>query len=61
MLLIKKMTVSLFSLLFIPIVPVMAANVAQMQLENGLMVLVKEHHRSPVVTSQVWYKVGASN
>jgi zinc protease len=60
MLLIKKMTVSLFSLLFIPIVPAMAANVAQMQLENGLMVLVKEDHRSPVVTSQVWYKVGAS-
>jgi zinc protease len=27
---------------------------------NGLKVLVKEDHRSPVVVSQVWYKVGAS-
>lgn len=29
-------------------------------LENGLKVLVKEDHRSPVVVSQVWYKVGSS-
>jgi zinc protease len=27
---------------------------------NGLKILVKEDHRSPVVVSQVWYKVGAS-
>lgn len=27
---------------------------------NGLKLLVKEDHRSPVVVSQVWYKVGAS-
>ncbi len=29
-------------------------------LGNGLKVLVKEDHRSPVVISQVWYKVGSS-
>jgi zinc protease len=29
-------------------------------LRNGLKVIVKEDHRSPVVVSQVWYKVGAS-
>lgn len=29
-------------------------------LGNGLKVLVKEDHRSPVVVSQVWYKVGSS-
>jgi zinc protease len=29
-------------------------------LANGLKVLVKEDHRSPVVVSQVWYKVGSS-
>ena len=29
-------------------------------LNNGLKVLVKEDHRSPVVVSQVWYKVGSS-
>ncbi len=28
--------------------------------ENGLKVLVKEDHRSPVVVSQIWYKVGSS-
>ncbi|WKJ90137.1 pitrilysin family protein [Methylomonas montana] len=27
---------------------------------NGLKLLVKEDHRSPVVVSQVWYKVGSS-
>ena len=29
-------------------------------LGNGLKVLVKEDHRSPVAVSQVWYKVGSS-
>lgn len=29
-------------------------------LKNGLKVLVKEDHRSPVVVSQIWYKVGSS-
>ncbi|MBT5031671.1 MAG: insulinase family protein [Proteobacteria bacterium] len=29
-------------------------------LANGLRVIVKEDHRSPVVVSQVWYKVGSS-
>jgi zinc protease len=29
-------------------------------LNNGLKILVKEDHRSPVVVSQIWYKVGSS-
>jgi len=29
-------------------------------LDNGLKVLIKPDHRAPIVTSQVWYKVGAS-
>ncbi|RIZ67950.1 MAG: insulinase family protein [Methylococcales bacterium] len=29
-------------------------------LKNGLKVLVKEDHRSPIAISQVWYKVGSS-
>ena len=29
-------------------------------LSNGLKVLVKEDHRSPVVVTQIWYKVGSS-
>ena len=34
--------------------------VHEMTLANGLRVIVKEDHRSPVVVSQVWYKVGSS-
>jgi len=37
-----------------------APKVAEHTLSNGLKVLVKEDHRSPVVVSQVWYKVGSS-
>jgi zinc protease len=37
-----------------------ATKVSEHTLENGLKVLVKEDHRSPVVVSQVWYKVGSS-
>ncbi|MDD2865467.1 MAG: insulinase family protein, partial [Methylococcales bacterium] len=37
-----------------------APKIAEHQLANGLKILVQEDHRSPVVVSQVWYKVGAS-
>ena len=30
------------------------------ELENGMKILVQPDHRSPVVVSQVWYKVGGS-
>ncbi len=30
------------------------------QLDNGLKILVQPDHRSPVVVSQIWYKVGGS-
>lgn len=36
------------------------AKVSEHMLANGLKVLVKEDHRSPVAVSQVWYKVGSS-
>lgn len=36
------------------------ATVHEHVLGNGLKLLVKEDHRSPVVVSQVWYKVGSS-
>ena len=35
--------------------------VTESQLPNGLRVLVQEDHRAPVVTTQVWYKVGSSD
>lgn len=37
------------------------ASVYQTTLENGLQIVVKEDHRAPVLTSQIWYKIGASD
>lgn len=42
-------------------VPSLTENVRQTVLENGLTVLTKEVHTAPVVTVQVWYKVGSRN
>ncbi len=36
------------------------APVQSFLLDNGMKILVKEDHRSPIVVSQVWYKVGGS-
>jgi len=36
-----------------------AAPVAQRTLANGMTVIVKEDHRSPVAVSMVWYRVGS--
>ena len=36
------------------------ATVVERTLDNGLKVLVKHDDRAPIVTSQVWYKVGSS-
>jgi zinc protease len=35
------------------------SNVRETTLPNGLRVIVKEDHRSPVVVSQIWYRVGS--
>ncbi len=37
------------------------AQVHEKTLPNGLKVIVKEDHRAPVATAQVWYKVGSAN
>ena len=37
------------------------SQVHETTLGNGLKVVVKEDHRSPVVVSQIWYKVGATS
>jgi zinc protease len=37
-----------------------SAAVLERTLDNGLKVLVKRDDRAPIVTSQVWYKVGSS-
>ncbi|MEH2068493.1 MAG: pitrilysin family protein [Nostoc sp.] len=36
-------------------------NVRKTVLENGLIVLTKEVHSAPVVTVQLWYKIGSRN
>ncbi len=49
------------ALLWLPVIASNAAtSVSEHTLKNGLKVLVKEDHRSPVAVSQVWYKVGSS-
>ncbi len=50
----------LFIFLFFYSIHVSAIEVQEHQLANGLKILVKEQHRSPVVVSQIWYKVGSS-
>lgn len=54
----RLLTVVLISL---PIsVAASSVEVYERTFKNGLKILVKEDHRSPVVVSQVWYKVGSS-
>src|SRR5690606_22417839 len=36
-----------------------SANPHEYLLDNGLKVIVKEDHRSPVVIQQIWYKAGS--
>jgi zinc protease len=36
------------------------SQVREFSLPNGMKILVKEDHRAPVVTTQIWYKVGSS-
>ncbi len=56
-----RFRVIIVSLLCLPIlVQAGGSEVHERILENGLRILVKEDHRSPVVVSQVWYKVGSS-
>jgi len=46
--------------LLMPLLAVASAEVQEAVLDNGLKVLVKTDRRAPIVTSQVWYKVGSS-
>ncbi|WP_414589456.1 M16 family metallopeptidase [Scytonema sp. PCC 10023] len=42
-------------------IPPLIENVGKTVLDNGLTVLTREVHSNPVVTVQVWYKVGSRN
>ncbi|MBI2553824.1 MAG: insulinase family protein, partial [Candidatus Rokubacteria bacterium] len=56
-----------FALCFVLFVALTAAaapaadGVLEATLDNGLRVLLLEDHRSPVVSFQVWYRVGSRN
>lgn len=54
----KKILVYLSLLSFVPLA--WAENVHEYHLKNGLTLLIKEDHRSPIVISEIWYKVGSS-
>src|SRR3989442_14474314 len=41
--------------------PRAAARVLAVTLDNGLRVLLLEDHRSPIVSLQLWYRVGSRN
>jgi zinc protease len=46
--------------LALPLAAAASVEVHETVLDNGLKVLVKPDRRAPIVTSQVWYKVGSS-
>ncbi|OIQ86851.1 protease 3 precursor [mine drainage metagenome] len=49
-----------FVCLLLLLLPVAAyADIQEFKLDNGLKIVVQEGHRSPVVVSQVWYRVGS--
>jgi zinc protease len=51
---------SIIGLLCYSSTSLIAGEVHEFTLDNGLKLIVKEDHRTPVVVSQVWYKVGSS-
>ena len=56
-----KFQLFIISMLMMPVISQAAdVKVQEKVLTNGMKILVKEDHRSPVVVSQVWYKVGSS-
>ena len=55
-----KWKIILATLLWLPFSVTAETKAIEHKLANGLKVLVLEDHRSPVMVSQVWYKVGSS-
>lgn len=44
----------------LPLAALASPSVYERTLSNGLKILVKPDHRAPILTSQVWYKIGSS-
>ena len=57
----KVQTGFLWLLLALPLAAGADIRVHEYRLANGLKLIVQEDHRSPVVVSQVWYKVGSQD
>jgi len=55
-----KIFSKLFGLCLILITAQVYAQTSEFKLENGLKVIVITNKRAPIVTSQLWYKVGSS-
>ena len=47
-------------LCLLPLSGIASATVYERQLGNGLRILVKPDHRAPILTSQIWYRIGSS-
>ncbi len=54
-----KIALAAMTSLVIPLSSGAYANPHEFKLANGLKLIVKEDHRSPVVISQIWYKAGS--
>lgn len=57
----KVQTGFLWLFVALPLAAQAEIHVHEYRLANGLKVVVQEDHRSPVVVSQVWYKVGSQD
>lgn len=55
------MLIKVTRLLFLSLLVSACGQTHETTLVNGLRVIVKEDHRSPVVVSQIWYKVGSQD
>jgi zinc protease len=57
----RTIVLGVFLVLFAAMSFAQDMRVTEKMLPNGLKVLLKEEHKAPVVTFQVWYKVGSRN
>lgn len=57
---VTRQRLTLLTALLVPLAASAASEIQEKTLDNGLKVIVKEDNRAPIVTSQVWYKVGSS-
>jgi len=58
---IRAVLVVLTLVLLLPMRAGAAETIRAATLPNGLRVLLLEDHRSPIVSFQVWYRVGSRN